>query len=168
MPVKPYRSFAHGLAEHAGRYERLAESLTANGYLVYASDHRGHGRTARTPDDAGHFGDDDSWNRAAKDLALICQAEKDGHRGLPLILFGHSLGSTLAQQAIFEHRDLFDAVAMSGANGLVSPMVRVGRAIAMIERLRLGRRGRSGEPVRARMHGPCRKLSGDRIEKRQL
>jgi alpha-beta hydrolase superfamily lysophospholipase len=33
----------HGLAEHAGRYDRLARALTEAGYAVFASDHRGHG-----------------------------------------------------------------------------------------------------------------------------
>ena len=37
---------AHGLAEHSGRYARFAETLTDHGYAVYASDHRGHGRTS--------------------------------------------------------------------------------------------------------------------------
>src|SRR6188768_3262128 len=35
----------HGLGEHAGRYVALVESLTSEGYIVYADDHRGHGRT---------------------------------------------------------------------------------------------------------------------------
>lgn len=42
----------HGLAEHAGRYRRFAEALTGAGYLVYAPDARGSGRTA-----AGDYGD---------------------------------------------------------------------------------------------------------------
>jgi alpha-beta hydrolase superfamily lysophospholipase len=134
---------AHGLAEHAGRYQRLAEALTGDGYLVCANDHRGHGRTARTVEDLGHFGDEDGWNRVAQDLATICRSEKAENNRAPLILFGHSMGSTLAQQAIYQHPDLFDAVAMSGANGVVSPAVHAGRVIARFERLRLGKRGRS-------------------------
>src|SRR5262249_11351828 len=134
---------AHGLAEHAGRYERLAEALTDSDYVVCANDHRGHGRTARTLEDVGHFGAEDGWNRAVKELGAICRAEKEANGNLPLILFGHSMGSLMAQQAIYKCPDLFDAAAMSGANGLVSPAVRFGKAIARFERLRLGRRGKS-------------------------
>src|SRR5262245_54864686 len=46
---------AHGWGEHAGRYARVAEALCREGYAVYANDHRGHGRTARTPAELGFF-----------------------------------------------------------------------------------------------------------------
>ena len=36
---------AHGLAEHAARYERFATALNEAGFLAFATDHRGHGRT---------------------------------------------------------------------------------------------------------------------------
>ena len=36
---------AHGVGEHAGRYGALIEALVADGFSVYADDHRGHGRT---------------------------------------------------------------------------------------------------------------------------
>ena len=49
---------AHGLAEHAGRYDRLAQALTRAGFAVFASDHRGHGRTARDPGELGFFASD--------------------------------------------------------------------------------------------------------------
>ncbi|MFN0088208.1 MAG: lysophospholipase [Blastocatellia bacterium] len=140
---------AHGLAEHAGRYERLAEELTAQGYLVYANDHRGHGRTAGSNEDLGFCGERDCWNRMVRDLIELCAAEKRENPSLRLTLFGHSMGSTMAQQAICmapgsaDRPDLFDAVVMSGASGTVSPLARLGKLLARIERLRLGRRGRS-------------------------
>jgi alpha-beta hydrolase superfamily lysophospholipase len=42
-PVKAVVQIAHGWAEHAGRYARVAEALCREGYAVYADDHRGHG-----------------------------------------------------------------------------------------------------------------------------
>ena len=34
---------AHGMGEHAARYEWVADQLADAGYYIYASDHRGHG-----------------------------------------------------------------------------------------------------------------------------
>ena len=35
----------HGVGEHAGRYGAVIGALTDAGFIVYADDHRGHGRT---------------------------------------------------------------------------------------------------------------------------
>ena len=68
VPPKAVIQIAHGLAEHAGRYARVAEALSNRGYAVYASDLRGHGRTARTAEDLGFFAEDDGWNKCVGDL----------------------------------------------------------------------------------------------------
>ena len=52
---------AHGLGEHAKRYEDLAQDLVNAGFTVYADDHRGHGATgaeqwAGDPGKMGHLG----------------------------------------------------------------------------------------------------------------
>jgi alpha-beta hydrolase superfamily lysophospholipase len=36
---------AHGLGEHARRYDQMATVLNRAGFSVYADDHRGHGQT---------------------------------------------------------------------------------------------------------------------------
>lgn len=141
--VKAVVHIAHGLAEHAARYEPVAAFLTANGYAVYANDHRGHGCTAQSSDQLGHFADTDGWHRLVKDLVQMCAEEKQRYEGLPLILLGHSMGALLAQQMAYEQGDLFDAIAMSGLNGKVSSLAQIGKLIARFERLRLGKRGRS-------------------------
>ncbi len=132
---------AHGMAEHGGRYERLAETLTENGFVVFANDYRGHGKTAQSAVDVGHFGDQNGWQRILKDIEELVRLERNEFFGHRIILFGHSLGSLVAQH--LATRDLFDAVAMSGANGLVTPLVHVGKLIAKIERWRLGKCGKS-------------------------
>ena len=60
---------AHGLAEHAGRYARLAAALNSAGYAVYANDHRGHGRTVKSAGDLGFFAERDGWRKCVADLA---------------------------------------------------------------------------------------------------
>lgn len=134
---------AHGMAEHGARYARLAERLTAAGWLVYANDHRGHGRTAESPDELGHFADRKGWERVTKDLALFIDRESQAHPTLPFVLFGHSMGSFLAQQLAYERGDRLAGLILSASNGRPPPLARAGRLVARVERLRLGGRGKS-------------------------
>ena len=134
---------AHGLAEHAGRYARTAKALNSYGYAVYANDMRGQGQTVKSQDELGFLAEEDGWNRVVLDVAELLAAEAQEQSGVPLILLGHSLGSYLAQQLIYEHPDLLTAAILSAPNGKPSLFAQAGRAIARAERLRLGQRGRS-------------------------
>ena len=133
----------HGLAEHAGRYARTAKSLNAQGYVVVASDLRGHGQTARSQDELGFWTQEQGWDRVALDTIEMLEAEAKEYPGLPLILLGHSLGSYLAQRILYERPKLLAAAVLSAPNGKPSLVAQVGRAIARAERLRLGKRGKS-------------------------
>jgi alpha-beta hydrolase superfamily lysophospholipase len=134
---------AHGLAEHAGRYARLADVLTSAGYAVYANDHRGHGRTAKSADDLGFFAERDGWRKCVDDLWRLNRHVAATHPGLQIVLLGHSMGSTLAEQFMGDHGDALASVVLSGANGKPTFLAKVGSAIAWAERLRMGARGRS-------------------------
>lgn len=134
---------AHGLAEHAGRYARLAEALTSAGYAVYAGDHRGHGRTAPTPADLGFFAERDGWRKCIDDLAQLHRRIAADHPGLPILLIGHSMGSFMAQQVISERGAELAGAVLSGSGGKPNALASVGRLVARIERWRLGPRGRS-------------------------
>src|SRR5439155_12308913 len=80
---------SHGASEHAARYARLADELTAAGLAVYADDHRGHGRTAGELERFGIVGPD-SWNRLIDDARDITEHLAKTHPGLPIIFLGHS------------------------------------------------------------------------------
>ncbi len=80
----------HGYAEHGGRYGHVAAALTAQGAVVYADDHIGHGKSdgeRALITDLGHVVDDLHY------LSVIAKSE---YPGLPLILVGHSMGGLLA------------------------------------------------------------------------
>ncbi|MNI05059.1 Phospholipase YtpA [compost metagenome] len=123
---------AHGMAENAGRYRRLAAVLTKKGYIVYANDHRGHGQTAGTVDQAGIF-PKDSFNLMCSDMAQISGYIRDKHEALPIYLMGHSMGSFLTQQYMYQYPNLVNGFILSGSNGKSNPMLAVGAAVASTE-----------------------------------
>jgi alpha-beta hydrolase superfamily lysophospholipase len=131
-----------GLAEHSGRYARLARALNAAGYAVYANDHRGHG--ARTPPaDLGHFADEGGWDKVVGDLWTLNRLIAAEQPGTPIVFLGHSLGSFLGRSFIAGHSDALAGAALSGSSGKPLAVATLGRAIARAERLRLGKRGKS-------------------------
>lgn len=134
---------AHGLAEHVGRYAHVAEAFTAAGYAVYGDDHRGHGRTAATDEDLGFFAAERGWARVLDDLYRLNQHVRDAHRGVPVVLLGHSMGSFLTQQFLFTFPGAIAGAILSGTNGPVGALGDLGAVAARIERRRLGPRGRS-------------------------
>jgi alpha-beta hydrolase superfamily lysophospholipase len=106
----------HGLAEHAGRYDRFAHALNAAGYAVYAADNRGHGRSALPGKlgDGGH----DPWNGTERDLAQL-EGIIRSKSSKPLFLFGHSLGSAFAQRFSELHGADLSGTILSGTFGVV-------------------------------------------------
>lgn len=103
---------AHGMGEHARRYPKPLEPLMAAGYLIYADDHRGHGRTAQEGTH-GDFGEKGA-EAIVEDLAQLNAIARKQHPGLPLILLGHSLGSFFAQAYVFDHSQDIEGLVLSG------------------------------------------------------
>jgi len=142
-PAKAAVQIAHGIGEHGGRYARLAAALTHAGYVVYANDHRGHGHTAGGPEELGFVAERDGWRKCIDDLWMLNRRIASKHPGLPIVLLGHSMGSFMAQQFISEHGDALAGAVLSGSSGKPSSLILVVRAVAWLERLRLGPRGKS-------------------------
>lgn len=109
----------HGVGEHAGRYGALIDALVADGYTVYADDHRGHGRTGlrQWNGDHGKLGRlGPGGLGAARDAVwTLTQIIREKHPDLPLVLLGHSWGSFLAQMLVDRHPDAYDALVLSGS-----------------------------------------------------
>ena len=133
---------AHGVGEHSARYLRVAERLAAEGFVVFADDHRGHGKTAASPAELGSFGPG-GIHRVVDDLVELMRFEKLEHPGLPFVLFGHSMGSYLAQEFMLRHANDVAAVVLSASAGKPSALASFGRYVARFERLRLGATGKS-------------------------
>jgi len=106
---------AHGLAEHAARYDRLATALNNAGYVVYATDHRGHGQTGQY--NLGDFGAA-GFDGLISDIAQYGAALTEEYVGMPVFLIAHSMGSMAAQSVIVEHPELYAGVVLSGSTAL--------------------------------------------------
>ncbi|MFT4210800.1 MAG: alpha/beta fold hydrolase [Microbacterium sp.] len=108
----------HGVGEHAGRYATLIEALTADGFAVYADDHRGHGRTGmRQWGDAARLGRLGPGGHPAAVAAVwqFTRLIRDENPDLPLVLLGQSWGSFLAQILVNRHPDAYDGLVLTGS-----------------------------------------------------
>ena len=111
---------AHGLGEHARRYDQMAAVLNREGFSVYADDHRGHGQTglgqvaSKQTKKLGNLGPG-GMDAAYKQVADFTRLIKDENQGKPIVLLGHSWGSFIAQKIINKYSDMYQAVVLSGS-----------------------------------------------------
>ncbi|MCH1960149.1 alpha/beta hydrolase [Romboutsia hominis] len=108
---------AHGMNETASRYEYFAKHLTKNGYIVYINDHRGHGKTAKTVENVGYLAKENGFYHLVEDMNILTNIIKNENEGLPIYLFGHSMGSFASQNYIMKYSHNIDGVILSGSNG---------------------------------------------------
>jgi alpha-beta hydrolase superfamily lysophospholipase len=122
---------AHGLGDHARRYDHLAEQLNNAGYSVYADDHRGHGQTGAKQIATGQTkimgnlgkGGIKAAFEQVHDLTKLIKAENPGKK---LVLFGHSYGSFISQKLINQYSDEYVALILSGSSLLVPGVLGAG------------------------------------------
>jgi alpha-beta hydrolase superfamily lysophospholipase len=111
---------AHGLGEHARRYDTMAAMLNKAGFSVYADDHRGHGQTGlkqlenKQIKRLGNLGPG-GMKATYKQVADFSKLIKEENPNRPLVLLGHSWGSFIAQKVINKNSDMYDAVILSGS-----------------------------------------------------
>lgn len=134
---------SHGMAEHSARYARLAGALRARGFGVYASDHRGHGQTAPARDQLGFFASEDGWAKVVDDQIAVLDEVKSRHRGVPVFLYGHSMGSYIARGLAWRRGDAISGLLLSGTTHDRPSAYLAPRLIVAAERLRLGKHGKS-------------------------
>jgi len=132
----------HGMAEHAERYKDFAKYLNQQGYIVYADDHRGHGKTAGNVEDLGYIGED-GFNQIVEDEHTIMKDIKEKYRSLPVIIFGHSFGSFIAQEFIIRYGEEVSATVLCGSAARKGLEVSLGQKISALEKYLFGERNQS-------------------------
>ena len=107
---------SHGLAEHAARYQEFARYLSDHGFHVYAHDHRGHGMTQAPDAPLSQFAVKDGDEKTLTDMGFVEKTIRERHAGLPLILFGHSMGGLITLAALCGRFCTPDAAAICNSN----------------------------------------------------
>ncbi len=138
----------HGLAEHAGRYQHVADLLCGSGLRVRAFDLRGHGASGGARMVADH---PDIY---LEDLAEVYDAALHGWNELPILL-GHSMGGLIAARFATARVRPVRALVLSSpalALRLAQPMLALHRVL-----LTLAPRLRVPNPIDARhlSHDPA-------------
>jgi len=101
---------AHGYAEHSGRYEHVAARLNTAGYVVYACDYQGHGKT---PGKRAHIESSKVLFHDTKSIIDLVH-QNEGPQ-LPIFLLGHSMGSWMGVNFAAEHQGMLKGLILSGA-----------------------------------------------------
>lgn len=121
----------HGYAEHARRYDHVADRFGEAGLVTYALDLRGHGRSGGKRvylRDIGEYLDDFH--------TLVARAAAD-HPDLARIVLGHSMGGGVVFAYGVEHPEDYTAMVLSGPavyahDAVSSVMIGVAKLVGSI------------------------------------
>lgn len=122
----------HGMAEHYARYQRLAERLAAEGYLVAGYDQLGHG--PQTPKEKlGYFADKQGWQCLVKDVDTARTVLAQRWPGTPVVLLGHSMGSFVLREYFIQSGTGLAGLVISGSGWQPKPLCAVGLALSSVQ-----------------------------------
>ena len=88
----------HGIGEHFGRYAHVGRTLTDAGYVLAGYDLRGHGKST------GPRGHTSSYAALMEDIGAFLSMLAQKYPGLPLFLYGHSMGGNQVINYVLRRR----------------------------------------------------------------
>jgi len=118
----------HGLGEHTGRYEHVGKAMNEAGYALFGFDLRGHGQTGGS---RGHI---PSFDIVMQDIRQFVEFQRQNNPGLPVYLYGHSLGGLFALAYTLQYPDGINGVIATGA-ALHSPLLEQKVKVATVKML---------------------------------
>jgi len=98
----------HGLGEHSGRYEHWAALLNNADYSMLTYDLRGHGKSE------GQRGHISTFNEFLDDTEILLTEAEKRFPGIPLFLYGHSLGAIIISNYVLRRKPQIAGVILTG------------------------------------------------------
>lgn len=136
---KPYKGavqIVHGMCENKERYIPFMEFLARAGYVSVIHDHRGHGKSVKDKADLGYMYGGGA-EAVLMDIDSVNQAIHENLPDLPVILFGHSMGSLAVRAYTARHDAKMDMLIVCGSPSS-NPARALGELIARAEGKLLG------------------------------
>ena len=116
----------HGIAEYIGRYDEFMSFLADNGIIAVGTDHLGHGKSIECEEQTGFFAYDNGWDYVVRDEEVLRLAMHENYPELPIIVFGHSMGSFMTRTLLIRYPDAFNAAIISGTGNQGAALVNGG------------------------------------------
>ena len=116
----------HGIAEYIDRYDEFMSFLADNGIIAVGTDHLGHGKSIESEEQTGFFAYENGWDYAVRDEEVLRLAMHENYPELPIVVFGHSMGSFMARTLLIRYPDAFNAAIISGTGNQGSALVNGG------------------------------------------
>ena len=123
------RAVAHGASEHSGRYDRFARSSPTAATPSRRRSPRPRGHRARSPASARPApAGGTAWSTTSASWWRIARRTS----ATSVVLFGHSMGSFLAQLFVQRYGDEIDGLVLSGSSGGIDGARRHHRAARVV------------------------------------
>lgn len=116
----------HGIAEYIDRYDEFMNFLAENGIIAVGTDHLGHGKSIENEEQTGFFAYENGWDYVVRDEEVLRLAMHENYPELPIIVFGHSMGSFMTRTLLIRYPDAFNAAIISGTGNQGAALVNGG------------------------------------------
>lgn len=120
---------SHGMCEYITRYETWARRFAEAGFVFCGNDHLGHGYTAQSKQELGYMAKRGGAELLIEDVHKMTLLAKEKFAGVPLVLYGHSMGSFVARAYLTRYGEELTGALISGTAGPGQP-TGLGRMVA--------------------------------------
>lgn len=143
---------SHGMCEYFRRYDEFGEFLNAHGFVLIGNDHIAHGASVKSEKELGIMPAGGA-EFAVEDLYNVSKTARELFPTLPLIIFGHSMGSFLVRDYLTKYGHYVDGAVICGTGG-PNPAVDIGIALAAIQS-KIFPRDHRAKMINAMVFGSC-------------
>lgn len=153
----------HGMAEHIERYEGFAEFMCEKGFIVAGNDHLGHGKSMGH-ETKGYFCRRDPATVVVRDVHRLKKTIQNEYQGLPVFIFGHSMGSLITRNYITKYGSGVSGAILSGTLMMPKPVLGVMKVLVGILKLFQGSKHPSKLLDTAAFGTYCKRIENPKTE----